>query len=111
MAAGAVIVPMPDTSELIKSFRVARTMSAFAQGNLFQFNLDGTSVLIPTLVTCVKTINSGGLAAAMDFTAPNLAAKTANPRRRRQYIDFSQYPAEGSAEYQLVAMQIASISY
>jgi hypothetical protein len=67
MAAAGVIVPMPDNSDLVKSFRAARTMSAFAQGNLFQFNLNGTSVLLPALVTCVKTINSGGLAAAMQL--------------------------------------------
>jgi hypothetical protein len=34
-----VMVPMPDNSALIKSFRAAHTMSAFAQGNLFQFDL------------------------------------------------------------------------
>jgi hypothetical protein len=111
MATGAVLVPMPDTSELIKNFRVARTMSAFAQGNLFQFNLDGTSVLLPALVTCVKTINSGGLAAAMDFTAPNLAAKTARQSASPPTTTSSlqpNTPQEGSAEYQLEAMQIAS---
>jgi len=69
-----VMVPMPDNSGLIKSFRAARTRSAFAQGNLFQFKLDGTSVLLPALVACVKTIN--GIAAATDFTAV-VSAKTA----------------------------------
>src|SRR6266481_1027371 len=71
-----VMVPMPDNSGLIKSFRAARTMSAFAQGNLFQFKLDGTSVLLPALVACVRTINAGGIAAATDFTAVT-TAKTA----------------------------------
>jgi hypothetical protein len=46
MSGSGVIVPMPDTSDLIKSFRAAKTMSAFAQGNLFQFDLAGTSVVI-----------------------------------------------------------------
>jgi hypothetical protein len=108
-----VLVPMPDTSDLIKSFRAARTMSAFAQGNLFQFSLDGTSVLLPALVTCVRTINSGGLAAATDFTSPALAARTANqvPQQASPTAASSLQPSipqEGSAEYQLEAMQIAS---
>jgi len=68
MAAATVMVPMPDDSALIKSFRAAHTMSAFAQGNLFQFELKGTSVLLPSLVNCVKTINAGGIASATNFT-------------------------------------------
>jgi hypothetical protein len=69
-----VMVPMPDNSALIKSFRAAHTMSAFAQGNLFQFDLKGTSILLPSLVNCVKTINARGLAAATNFTVVTNAA-------------------------------------
>ena len=68
MAVATVLVPMPDDSALIKSFRAAHTMSAFVQGNLFQFDLKGTAVLMPSLVSCVKTINAGGIAAATNFT-------------------------------------------
>jgi hypothetical protein len=39
ISAHSVSVDMPDTSDLIKQFRASTTMSAFAQGNLFQFNL------------------------------------------------------------------------
>src|SRR5262249_44779405 len=78
MAPQAVIVAMPDNSALITSFRAARTMSAFAQGQLFQFNLNGTSVLIPALVACAKTVNERGIAAATDFTA--MIAANAPPR-------------------------------
>src|SRR6476469_1602375 len=63
-----VLVQMPEDSALIRSFRAARTMSAFAQRNLFQFNLDGTAILLPSLVNCVKTINANGIAAASNFT-------------------------------------------
>jgi hypothetical protein len=104
----SVFVPMPDNSALIKSFRAAHTMSAFAQGNLFQFDLSGTSVLLPSLVNCVETINAKGIAAAGNFTvllnaapqqvAPPTAASSLQPAR----------PQEGSAELQLEAMQIAS---
>jgi hypothetical protein len=110
MSATSVIVPMPDNSGLIKSFRAAKTMSAFTQGSLFQFDLLGTSVLLPALVTCVKTINAGGLAAATDFSAPIIAAKTARQNAPTTAASSLQpgIPQEGSAEYQLEAMQIAS---
>jgi hypothetical protein len=110
MSSNAVLVAMPDNSGLIRSFRAAKTMSAFAQGNLFQFNLDGTSILLPALVSCVKTITSGGLAAATDFTAPLIAAKTAKQAAPPTAASSLQpgIPQEGSAEYQLEAMQIAS---
>lgn len=108
--ANTVLVPMPDNSALIKSFRAAKTMSAFAQGSLFQFKLDGTSILLAALVSCVKTVNSGGIAAAGDFTAPLLAAKTAKQTLPPTAASSLQpgIPQEGSAEYQLEAMQIAS---
>jgi hypothetical protein len=110
MSSNAVLVPMPDNSGLIKSFRAAKTMSAFAQGSLFQFNLDGTSILLPALVSCVKTVNAGGIAAAGDFTAPLIAAKTAKQAPPPTSASSLQpgIPQEGSAEYQLEAMQIAS---
>jgi hypothetical protein len=108
-----VFVPMPDSSPLIKSFRAARTMSAFAQGNLYQFSLDGTSVLMPALVNCVKTINAGGLAAATNFTATataNSTPKLVGPRTSpttASSIEPSR-PQEGSPELQMEAMQLAS---
>lgn len=106
-----VVVPMPTESSLVKSFRSARTMSAFAQGTLFQFKLDGTAVLLPALVNCVKTINTGGLAAATNFVAP-VAAAMAAPKQAASPTNASslqpERPQEGSAELQLEAMQIAS---
>jgi len=106
-----VIVPMPDDSGLIKSFRAAHTMSAFAQGSLFQFNLNGTSILMPSLVNCVKTMNAGGPSAAINFTvAPIAAPKQAAPPTPPTTASSLQpaRPQEGSAELQLEAMQIAS---
>jgi hypothetical protein len=108
-----VMVPMPENSALIKSFRLARTMSAFAQGNLFQFNLNGTAVLLPALVTCVRTIKAGGIAAATNFmvatATPRLVAPpvpTARPTTASSLRP--DRPQEGSAELELEAMQIAS---
>jgi hypothetical protein len=110
VSATMVLVPMPDQSGLIRNFRTAKTMSAFAQGNLFQFDLAGTSVLLPALVTCVKTVNAGGLPAATDFTAPLIAARTARQAPPPTTASSLQpnIPQEGSLEYQLEAMQIAS---
>jgi hypothetical protein len=110
MSSNAVLVAMPDNSALIGSFRAAKTMSAFAQGSLFQFGLDGTSILLPALVSCVKTVNAGGIASAGDFTAPLIAAKAAKRAQPPTAASSLQpgIPQEGSAEYQLEAMQIAS---
>ncbi|SMX60591.1 conserved exported protein of unknown function [Bradyrhizobium sp. ORS 285] len=114
-SANMVVVPMPNDSTLIKSFRAARTMSAFAQGNLFQFDLNGTSVLLPSLANCVRLINAGGMAAATNFTVqPNAAAAqrpAAPPAAVAPAATASVQPvraAEDSPELQLEAMQIAS---
>jgi len=106
-----VLVQMPEDSALIKSFRVARTMSAFAQGNLFQFDLNGTAILLPSLVNCVKTINASGIAAATNFTVvANAAPKLVSPPTPPTTASSLEpaRPQEGSAELQLEAMQIAS---
>lgn len=111
LSTNMVAVPMPVDSALVKSFRAARTMSAFAQGNLFQFSLDGTAVLLPALVKCAKTVNERGLAAATNFTA-NLAQANAAPRPAAPPTSASSLqpsrPQEGTAALQLEAMQIAS---
>ncbi|NPU69183.1 hypothetical protein HL667_29550 [Bradyrhizobium sp. 83012] len=109
-SANMVVVPMPNDSTLIKSFRAARTMSAFAQGNLFQFDLNGTSVLLPSLANCVRMINAGGLAAATNFTVQSGAASAQRPAAPAASTASVQ-PArtsEDSPELQLEAMQIAS---
>ena len=42
-----VRVPMPSNSSLISQFRRAKAMTAYTQGQLFQFNLDQTGQLLP----------------------------------------------------------------
>lgn len=61
------MVPMPDNSALIAQFRKAKRMSAFAAGQLFQFDLNGTAVLLPSLVNCVNKTKQFGVANAGDF--------------------------------------------
>jgi S1-C subfamily serine protease len=63
-----VAVNMPDNSTLIDEFRKSKTMSAFTQGHLFQFDMSGTSALIPTLVNCVAKTKSLGVANVGDFS-------------------------------------------
>ncbi|UFZ07730.1 PT domain-containing protein [Bradyrhizobium ontarionense] len=108
--ANMVAVPMPNDSSLIKAFRAARTMSAFAQGNLFQFKLNGTAVLLPSLANCVRLINAGGLAAATNFTVQPSAAPAQRPTPPPTATASVQpsRPQGDSPELQLEAMQIAS---
>ena len=49
---------MPATSDLVRRFRAATQMSAFANGQIFQFTLTNTSQVLPALVECVK-VNTG----------------------------------------------------
>jgi hypothetical protein len=51
-----VVVDMPGNSSLIAQFRKAKVMTAFAQGQLFQFSLDRTAELLPSLVNCVVSV-------------------------------------------------------
>jgi hypothetical protein len=51
-----VNVPMPTNSSLIAQFRKAKAMTVFTQGQLFQFKLDQTAQLLPTLANCVTVV-------------------------------------------------------
>lgn len=63
-----VRVSMPINSSLIGQFRRAKTMTAYTQGQLFQFNLNQTGQLLPVLVNCVARIKQSGLTSAGDFS-------------------------------------------
>jgi hypothetical protein len=75
-----VNVPMPTNSSLIAQFRKAKAMTVFTQGQLFQFKLDQTAQLLPTLANCVTVVSKNGVAGAGDFSvrvpAPNPPQKT-----------------------------------
>ena len=73
---------MPINSTLIAEFRKAKAMTAFTQGQLFQFKLDQTAVLLPTLANCVAVVKHQGIANAGDFSvklAPKPVAAAAAP--------------------------------
>ncbi len=72
-----VRVPMPINSALISQFRRAKAMTAFTQGQLFQFNLDQSGQLLPALVHCVAKIKQSGMGAAGDFSAAAAARPAA----------------------------------
>src|SRR5229473_351121 len=76
-----VRVPMPDNSSLIAQFRKARGMTAYTQGQLFEFKLDQTAQLLPTLANCVAKTKQFGVAAAGDFAVvlPKPVAAAAAP--------------------------------
>jgi S1-C subfamily serine protease len=67
IGAQLVNVEMPTNSALISQFRKARMMTAFAQGQLFQFNLNQTAQLLPSLLNCVITVKKNGLSNAGEF--------------------------------------------
>ncbi|MGD1038204.1 MAG: hypothetical protein ABR878_13715 [Roseiarcus sp.] len=49
-----VVIEMPTTSEVVKRFRGAYQMTAFAIGQVYPLNLTDTSVALPALVDCVR---------------------------------------------------------
>lgn len=62
-----VTVQMPTNSSLIAQFRKAKVMTAFAQGQLFQFSLNQTGQLLPSLANCVASVKKNGIAGATEF--------------------------------------------
>lgn len=99
-----VRVPMPDTSSLIKQFRKAKSMTAYAQGQLFQFSLDQTAQLLPALANCVAKVKQYGVANAGEFAVP------AAPRQAAAASGGSLKPAPqaGPADMQIEAVELAS---
>jgi S1-C subfamily serine protease len=70
IGAKLVNVQMPANSALIAQFRKAKMMTAFAQGQLFQFNLNQTAQLLPALANCVVSVKKNGVASAGEFAIP-----------------------------------------
>ena len=80
LGAQLVNVDMPVNSALIAQFRKAKVMTAFAQGQLFQFNLNQTAQLLPALLNCVVSVKKNGVSNAGEFAvAAKPAAAAAAP--------------------------------
>jgi hypothetical protein len=92
-----VEVPMPDNSKLINTFRYSAQMSALAQGQVFTFNLTGTSRIMVQLVNCVRT----ALALENGQPGSNVAAAPPQPAAPLQSPAVTQ-------EAQVEAMQLAT---
>src|SRR5579885_779848 len=99
-----VFVPMPDDSQLIRDFRKSRRMSVYAAGQLFQFNLDGTSVILPSLANCVKIMRAGGLAAASNFVLRPMPRQAASNATDTGSLAPNSQPSQ---EYQVEAVELA----
>jgi hypothetical protein len=100
-------VPMPVDSTLIAQFRKAKAMTAFTQGQLFQFKLDQTALLLPTLANCVAVVKQQGIANAGDFSvklAPKAAARPVPVSGSLK----SDSPQNLSSEMQIEAIELAS---
>ena len=102
-----VSVPMPINSALINAFRKSHGMAAYTQGRQFQFQLPATSVLLPTLVNCVKQIKENGLASAGDFTV-NPTPKTAQVATNAGSTLKPETNQPQPMEFQVEAIQLAS---
>jgi len=68
-------VDMPPNSALITQFRKAKVMTAFTQGQLFQFSLGQTAQLLPSLLNCVLSVKKNGVANSGDFAVAPAVAK------------------------------------
>jgi hypothetical protein len=82
-------------------------MIAVAQGRQFPFNLTSTSVLLPTLVNCVKQVNEHGLASAGDFTIRPRAGTAAVATSAGSTLKPETNQPQ-SLEYQVEAVQMLS---
>lgn len=74
-----VKVSMPVKSTLIDQFRKASVMTAFTQGQLFQFKLTQTAQLLPSLVNCVLSVKKNGVANAGEFAVAASTPAAAKP--------------------------------
>jgi hypothetical protein len=106
-----VSVPMPSNSALMTQFRKSSSMSALAKGQLFQFNLNGTAQLMPTLANCVASVKAKGLANAGDFTVkppPKTAVAVATATSSTGGSLKTDAPPSDGAELQIEAVELAS---
>jgi len=105
-----VKVPMPSNSSLVVQFRKASMMTVFTQGQLFEFKLDQTAQLLPTLANCAAVVNKNGLAGAGDFNVRSPATSAQRPAPpvpvASSLVD--NPPPPSSPELQIEAIELAS---
>ena len=103
-----VRVPMPIDSALIAQFRKAKAMTVFTQGQLFQFKLDQTALLLPTLANCVAVVKQQGIANAGDFSVRLPPKPAAAPPVPAGGSMRPEAPQNLSSEMQIEAVELAS---
>ena len=95
LGAQLVSVEMPVNSSLVNQFRKARQMTAFAQGQLFYFNLNQTAQLLPALLNCVVSVKKNGVAGAGEFAVAAKPAAAAPPPQQQAAPGPPQKQARG----------------
>jgi hypothetical protein len=75
----SAFVPLADSAELFSQFRRGRMLQVAAANEVFSFNLDGTSALLPALLNCVRQ-ETTPVGASNPFVAQP-ATKRAGPSR------------------------------
>lgn len=94
-----VLIPMAPRSDLIAAFRGSYEMRAYASGNAYDFNLNGTSYVLAQLAQCV----TDQLAIERGEPTSNVnqaQARTLNPR--------SAAPSASNSQMEVDAVRIAS---
>jgi S1-C subfamily serine protease len=66
----ALVTSVIPNQAMLNQLRKSQLMVAVAKGTTFQFLLNSTGQLLPTIANCVTKIKSGGLSAAGDFSVP-----------------------------------------
>ncbi len=95
-------LPMSSSSALIRAFRSALRMDVYAAGSLFQFDLTGTSRLLPELARCVET----QVAAERGESSPTFN-RTVLPAPS-QPVNAQPSASERGADLELVATRIVT---
>lgn len=94
-----VTIPMAPRSDLIAAFRGSYEMRAYASGNTYDFNLNGTSYVLAQLAQCV----TNQLAAERGEPPPNV-----NEAQSRPLNAASSAPPAANPQMEVDAVRIAS---
>ena len=99
-------VPMPNNSALIRTFRGAGQMQAVAKGQLFGFNLNQTSIVLPALVDCVR--RNVGLPAIAKPAAPVSRVAPIVSTLAPALVQPPVVPPSANTELQIEAINLAT---
>src|SRR5262249_27779588 len=114
---------LADSAALFAQFRRGRQLRVAAASQVFSFNLDGTSALLPALLNCVQQELAGGANPFASRAAPSTQSTAsradpsyqaeatvilANVLASAQLSGFSVAPAEEAAKFKADALWTAT---